>query len=542
MQALLARPPSRNLNTPRNVTLRSGMLRAAFAVACATAALSTFGANATVWHLNQAFGSYPSLGTPWSVGSRTGAGCTSAGTTLTPTWNQSGTVGYAGSGSPTYIPLVAYNPATSPVSITSVTVPSHAVWMHPGAHGECAVVRFTAPTACKYTISGSMRSIDVSPSGVRGYLFAPGLQSGYPVTLSRPQGSSVALPTTTVSLSAGQAVDFALDANGIYLNDSTQVDLTVESSPACATSPVVVHPLPPSPNNPCKMCFEVGGLPPPGAVGNSAVVLTVQYYQNGAAVGAPVSVLLPGVHNGVNCITPPSPPPGASYDYVVTAATATVNGNPATTQIQAGGTGPNGIIQGPNNDVTGCSVSSSDCCPNFTKKWALDAATSTYFGGMLTAGPVSMDGTTPYSLTFNGASLNATQLVDNFKHWADWLKFNSGCTGLVGFRLTMQPVLSTQTPAGPFGPLPTGGSSPQQSVVIGPPWSGPSPATLTWSLPQSPYYNYMRMTVTPIGANNQPIKCDLGSCLDNMFARWHFGSVAKIAAGNSASGKTIRFD
>lgn len=175
---------------------------------------------------------------PWSYMQRAGTGCTGTATPLAfPYAAPSGTsfAGWQGVNTPTIVPLVAKNLATSGVTTySSVQVPAGALWLHPGETGvnpKCAVVRFTAPMAGKFRIQGKIKSIDVGANQVNGYIIVNNVKVAGPLLLSGPMGTEAAFDHTVTLLGQPRVIDFALDDGGSYYNDSTQLTLTITRCP-----------------------------------------------------------------------------------------------------------------------------------------------------------------------------------------------------------------------------------------------------------------------------------------------------------------------
>jgi len=369
-----------------------------------------------------------------------------------------------------------------------------------------------------------MTVADKYPNRVKGSLFAPGLVAGFPVSLNAPTVTSVNFPTATVTLNAGATLDFALDADGSYLNDSTAVRLVIEAPDSCATPtpPVDIKPLPVTQSGVCgpwQVCFDVDIFNT--AVANSPATVSLQLYQNGLPVGTPL--VQTAIKDGKICFDIPASTNGLGYDYTVRAVFPIPGQAPIIKILGNAQIGQSGA----QNDDLACKPPTASCCPNFMSEWGPNDATAGYFGAMFSIGAPSLGA--PATLTFNATSANALQLAQNLKQWVEWLKFNNGCKGLVGFQLTLQPIKTNSTPpTKPYPPQsgPSLGVAQTASIING----TLSPSLIWPNIPAMAEYGYVSMTLTPIGQNGQPIKCDLGNCASRLFTRWHYGGGSSFKA------------
>src|SRR5437588_9721264 len=108
----------------------------------------------------------------------------------------------------------------------TVVQPSDVLNLHPGPSGERGVVKWTAPAAGTYTVSGRFQGIDTggTTSDVsitkNGATLFSGQVNGY--------GASVPF-SLSVTVSAGDAIEFTVGvgSNGTYNNDSTGLAATI---------------------------------------------------------------------------------------------------------------------------------------------------------------------------------------------------------------------------------------------------------------------------------------------------------------------------
>jgi PEP-CTERM motif len=114
-------------------------------------------------------------------------------------------------------------------SYSTISAPSRSVNLHPGASGELAVVRWTAPTAGEYLISGAFRGNDVSGTTTDVHVLhnnvalVNGAVSGFADTEGFSQ---------TLFLAAGDRLDFAVGTGGNgFFNDSTGLSAIISAVP-----------------------------------------------------------------------------------------------------------------------------------------------------------------------------------------------------------------------------------------------------------------------------------------------------------------------
>ncbi len=374
--------------------------------------------------------------------------------------------------------------------------------------------------------AGSILHFALKPTGA-----APCTASLASATFS--SNRSDAMPTVNSSTVVGNTVHLNIQ-NGILgdwrKGDWIEADLKFKCA-AIGTPNVGITPVVTTPINLCapgKVCFNVDVFN--GPVQTAPATVTFQPTQNGSPVG-PLQTQMVNA-DGQICFSAGPVPPGQGWDYVVKASFPIPGAPPQIITL-------NSPVPGPNNDLV-CAQNNADCCPKFMQAWNLDQPTSMYFGGMFSAN-VPMGGGN-YPITFQGSATNAQTLANNLKQWVEWLKFDSGCSSLIGFRVEMQPWKSNQTTSStpppyllpPVGPpaMTSAGSSQFVTMISG----NVTPLILTWpNIAQSPFYHYMSFKLIPIGPHNQPVTCNIGKCAEEMFTRWHIGSGAAAKAGSGGS-------
>ncbi|TWU21702.1 Planctomycete cytochrome C [Novipirellula galeiformis] len=111
---------------------------------------------------------------------------------------------------------------------------------HPGnTPRHASVIRWTAPTAITVSVTGTLAHEREPGDGIRGQIFAAGRRIAGPFTLHQ---DSVDTPIESVTLAAGETLDFVVDVNGKLGHDSfawspTIVELVPEPSTSEAEPP-----------------------------------------------------------------------------------------------------------------------------------------------------------------------------------------------------------------------------------------------------------------------------------------------------------------
>lgn len=129
-------------------------------------------------------------------------------------------------------PGMGYNPTGAPVAFNGggIIVPALSWLLHPGPSGQIEVVRYTAPSAGSFLVSGWFAGADTSGTTtdvhvlLNGSSLFNGIVSGY------GDGSRV-LFNTSVTLNAGDFLDFAVGANGGFISDSTAMTASLTAVP-----------------------------------------------------------------------------------------------------------------------------------------------------------------------------------------------------------------------------------------------------------------------------------------------------------------------
>jgi hypothetical protein len=137
------------------------------------------------------------------------------------------------------LPAVIKNTSGSTLTWGTVVQPADMLDLHPGQFGELSVVRFTAPADASYIFSGLLQGLDTGNTTTHVFAQINGFSGAtFPINLF---GAFVPIDGT-LALSAGDRVDFLVDfgADGNFFNDSTGLQLTVESVPEPGTWTLLV--------------------------------------------------------------------------------------------------------------------------------------------------------------------------------------------------------------------------------------------------------------------------------------------------------------
>jgi hypothetical protein len=128
-----------------------------------------------------------------------------------------------------------YSTLGTPAAFKNLGAPANGVGtgqlsLHPGpsAFGDLTILRFTAPTAGDYMVSGQFYAGD---SGSMQGLIILNDDAANPLqTFSSTTDASIFAPLT-VTLAAGGHIDFAVGNNGNFLFGSTPVDVQITAVP-----------------------------------------------------------------------------------------------------------------------------------------------------------------------------------------------------------------------------------------------------------------------------------------------------------------------
>lgn len=175
------------------------------------------------------------------------------------------------------------------------------------------------------------------------------------------------------------------------------------------------------------------------------------------------------------------------------------------------------------------------CCPEFTKVMTPGKIRSFFKESDHTLGQ-------PYTMTFNTTGTFSNELEASLKAWADWLKVD-GCAGVTGFKLEYKLYNTNSTVKPTTSVVPntyTASTSTSVLYLMG----TPVPATFVWNVTPSPNWWFVKVIVTPIGANGQAVACaKTDNCFDRFFTGWIDDAMtaARVMSGAGGTPSSLRF-
>ena len=143
------------------------------------------------------------------------------------------------------VPTVGFNTTGDWLNWTTVVDPPNALLLHPAPDWDPgdSIVRWTAPVAATYRISGFFEILDTYPSGIIGLVFRNGTLL-YKVELLGPPaqhpdkiGGRSNFYFGELSLNAGDVISFGVNADGTFYYDTTGFNATIvtpPNAPPCA--------------------------------------------------------------------------------------------------------------------------------------------------------------------------------------------------------------------------------------------------------------------------------------------------------------------
>jgi hypothetical protein len=136
---------------------------------------------------------------------------------------------------PFSIPYVGGNQTNHSTSSGTAFLGAGEMDFHPGASGQLGVVRFTTPESGLYQIAATFSDGDTSSSGGTIVSITIG---GTQMFSGAVPGSGISSPSysATQALTAGEIVDFRVDANGSFSNDATRLSAVITSVPEPASA------------------------------------------------------------------------------------------------------------------------------------------------------------------------------------------------------------------------------------------------------------------------------------------------------------------
>jgi hypothetical protein len=193
-------------------------------------------AQATTWNAVTDFSTTFNPNGQWSYGEGTGGNApalftrsTTIGNVLQPIPIDSNVQYWQSSTPSSYVPIVGENYGSSPTGCcgTIPAIPPGVLWLHPGIDDD-VIVQWTAPAAGTYSFSGSFQILDTNPSGIIGEVFDNSFKiySGVLSTFGATETFA-----GTVNLAANDTLQFVVNNDGLYFDDSTALTATISSTP-----------------------------------------------------------------------------------------------------------------------------------------------------------------------------------------------------------------------------------------------------------------------------------------------------------------------
>ena len=139
---------------------------------------------------------------------------------------------------PSGLPGVFYNPTAAPVSFSTILIAPGQLFLHPADVGVYAVVRFTAPSLGLYSIASAFTTIDTCPCHETDVHVLLNGFSLFDDMLAGDFGVPHSFSNSSISLLAGDTIDFAVGPNAAASFDSTALGASiVTDAPATAPEP-----------------------------------------------------------------------------------------------------------------------------------------------------------------------------------------------------------------------------------------------------------------------------------------------------------------
>jgi hypothetical protein len=149
-------------------------------------------------------------------------------------WGASGVVCWTAETYYDHTPLVSFNTTGNWLNFASVADPPDVLLIHPGHYeDQDSIVRWTAPVAGYYSISGFFEILDVAPTGILGLVFRnstllySGELLGPPAQHPDQVGGREDFNFSKLFLNAGDVISFGVNSDGSVNNDSTGCNATI---------------------------------------------------------------------------------------------------------------------------------------------------------------------------------------------------------------------------------------------------------------------------------------------------------------------------
>jgi hypothetical protein len=130
------------------------------------------------------------------------------------------------------VPAAFHNPTANAIGLGTPVIDAGGLALHPGPQNQYGILRFTAPLAGDYRISGSWYGQDITGTTTDVHILANGVQVFAGAVNGFGPGTGPSF-NTTASLGEGGYLDFAVGfgANGDFLYDSTGLSAQITMVP-----------------------------------------------------------------------------------------------------------------------------------------------------------------------------------------------------------------------------------------------------------------------------------------------------------------------
>jgi hypothetical protein len=128
----------------------------------------------------------------------------------------------------TCLPGAFYNPFSTPVQLRTLTARPGQFFLHPGPQGQYSIARWTAPLAGTYAVQAVFEGIDIGPTTTDVHVQHNGVDAAPAGYINVNGGANSVSFATTVTITAGDTIDFAVGHGGNgFNNDSTALAASV---------------------------------------------------------------------------------------------------------------------------------------------------------------------------------------------------------------------------------------------------------------------------------------------------------------------------
>jgi hypothetical protein len=214
--------------------MKLSLLALAGALALGTLSAQASSPTPTSWEVAGEFNDVTAAGPVWSYGSKYNGAFTAFSMLPTSTLCLTGFM--------SSLPAVFHNPAMTSCTDNGLTYAPRALVLHPGVNGEAGTVRFKAPYAALYRISGQFYGVDGNGYGTHTAVSIVATNvinqswSLYAGSIALPNVVQASFTSKPVMLRANETIDFLVNAgpNNDYFYGSTGLHAVIErAGPWC---------------------------------------------------------------------------------------------------------------------------------------------------------------------------------------------------------------------------------------------------------------------------------------------------------------------